>query len=203
MRSNTRSAYPPTANGWIEPSASLVCPLAHRLALSPSLPRVGATTTSAHGALAPGGFCWPPHHRDYAPIRQSRRLPRTSQVRWLDRGSVPDDLVWAAAETFPALDQRSFPPCPPPYADRRNRDTPATSPLPEAFRTNTVRQLLQPPTPSSGWGFAYDAAGFASCYGPQGGLPSWTGLTGSSPPAAEDVYPRACPRSVTRPPSQV
>ena len=203
MGSSARSAYSPTSNGLIEPSSSLVCPLAHRLALSTSLPRVGETTTSAHGSLAPGGFCCPPHHCYYDPIRQSRRLPRTSQARWLYRGSVPDDLVWAASETFPALDQRSFPPCHHPYAERRNGDTPDTSPLPEAFRNKTVRQLLQPPNTSSCWGLAYDAAVFASCYGPQGCLPSWTGPTWSPPPAAEDVYTRACPRSVTRTPSRV
>ena len=144
MRSSTRSAYPHTSNGLIEPS-SFVCPLAHRLALSASLPRVSETTTSTHGSLAPGGFCGPSHPRYYDPIRQSRRLPRTSQVRWLYRGSVPDDPVWAAAETFPALPQRSFPPCHHPYAERRNRDTPATSLLPKAFRNKTMRQLLQPP----------------------------------------------------------
>ena len=128
----------------IEPSSSFIYPLAHRLALSTSLPRVSETTTSAHGSLAPGGFCCPSHCRSYDPIRQSRRLPRTSQARWLYRGSVPDDLVWAAAETFPALGQRSFLTCHHPYAERRNGDTPDTSPLPKAFRNKTVRQLLYP-----------------------------------------------------------
>jgi len=202
VRLSARSASPPTSNGLIEPS-SFVCPLAYRLALSASLPRVSETTTSTHGSLAPVGFCCPSHPRYYDPIRQSRRLPRTSQGRWLYRGSVPDDPVWAAAETFPALPQRSFPPCHHPYAERRNRDTPATSLLPKAFRNKTMRQLLQPPNTSSRWGFAYDAAVFASCYGPQGCLPSWTGPTWSFPPAAEDVYTRACPRSVTRTPSRV
>ena len=160
VRSSARSAYPPTSNGLIEPS-SLVCPLAHRLVLSTSLPRVSETTTSAHGSLTPEGFCCPSPHRYYDPIRQSRRLPRTSQGRWLYRGSVPDDLVWAATETFPALQQRSFPACHHPYAERRTRDTPDTSLLPEAFRNKTMRQLLQPPNTSSRWGFAYDAAVFA------------------------------------------
>src|SRR5215813_10524971 len=145
LRSSTRSAYPQTSNGLIEPSSSLVSPLAYRLVLSTSLPRVSETTTSTHGSLAPGGFCCPSHPRYYDPIRQSRRLPRTSQGRWLYRGSVPDDPVWAAAETFPALPQRSFPPCHHPYAERRNRDTPATSLLPKAFRNKTMRQLLYLP----------------------------------------------------------
>ena len=122
-------------------------PLTYRLVLSTSLPWVGETTTSAHGSLAPGGFCCPSHPRYYDPIRQSRRLPRTSQVHWLYRRSVPDDLVWAVFETFPALSQRSFLACHRPYAERRNEDTPAVSPLPEAFRNKTVRQLLHPTRP--------------------------------------------------------
>jgi len=160
VRSSARSAYPPTSNGLIEPS-SLVCPLAHRLVLSTSLPRVSETTTSAHGSLTPGGFCCPSPHRYYDPIRQSHRLPRTSQGRWFYRRSVPDDLVWAAAEPFPAVPQRSFPACHPPYAERRPRDTPETSLLPEACRNKTMRQLLQPPNTSFRWGCAYDAAVFA------------------------------------------
>jgi len=47
---------------------------------------------------------------------------------------VPDDLVWAALETFHALGQCSFLTCHRPYAGRRNGDPPDTSPLPEAFR---------------------------------------------------------------------
>ena len=62
----------------------------------------------------------------------------------LYRRSVPDDLVWAASETFPALGQRSFLTCHHPYAERRNGATPATSPLPKAFRNKTMRQLLYP-----------------------------------------------------------
>ena len=65
-------------------------------------------------------FLLSPHHCSYDPIRQSRRLPRTSQEPWLYRGSVPDDLVWAASETFPALGQRSCHTCHPPYAGRRS-----------------------------------------------------------------------------------
>jgi hypothetical protein len=160
-------------------------------------------TTSAHGSLASERLCCPSHPRYYDPIRQSQWLPRISQAHWFYHGSVPDNLVWAASETFPALGQRSFLPCHHPYAERRTRDTPDTSLLPEAFRNKTVRQLLQPPNTSSRWGFAYDAAVFALCYGPQGCLPSWTGPTWSVLPAAEDVYTRACPRLVTRTPSRV
>jgi len=94
-------------------------------------------TTSAHGSFAPGGFCCPSHPRSSDPIRQARWLPRTSQVRWLYRGSLPDDLIWTASEAFPALGQRSFLACHHPYAERRNGDIPETSLLPEAFHNTT------------------------------------------------------------------
>ena len=141
MRSSARSTYAHASNGLIEPS-SFVDPLAYRLALSTSLPRVTDTTTSAHGSLAPGGFCCPSYPCYFDPIRQSQWLPRISQAHWLYPGSVPDDLVWAASETFPALGQRSFLTCHRPYAERRNGETPVASPLPVAFRNKTLRQLL-------------------------------------------------------------
>jgi len=178
MRSSTRSAYPHTSNGLIEPS-SFVDPLAHRLAFSTSLPRVADTTISAHGSLAPGGLCCPAHPRYYDPIRQSRRLPPISQAHWLYDGSLPDDLVWAASETFPALGQRSFLACHRPYAERRNGDTPAVPPLPRLSATKQCVSSSIPPDPSFRRGFAYDAAAFTSCYGPQGCWPSWTGPTWS------------------------
>ena len=59
------------------------------------------------------------------------------------------------------------------------------------------------PHPSFGEGFAYDAAVFASCYGPPSCSPSWTGPTWSLTPAAEDLYIRACPGSVAQIPSRV
>jgi hypothetical protein len=83
-------------------------------------PPAHATTPSAHGSFAPSGFCCPTHPHSYDPIRQSRRLPPISQDHWLYRGSLPDDLIWAVSETFPALGQRSFPTCHPPYAGRRS-----------------------------------------------------------------------------------
>jgi hypothetical protein len=130
VRSSPRSAYPQTSIGLIEPASSLVDPLAYRLVLSTSLPRVRETTTSAHRSLAPGGFCGPSHPRSYDPLRQSRRLPRTSQVRWLYRRSVPDDLVWAVFETFPAVSQGSFLACHRPDAERRNEGYPSCLPAP-------------------------------------------------------------------------
>jgi hypothetical protein len=203
VRSSTRSAYPQTSNGLIEPSSSLVYPLAYRLVLSTSLPRVSETTTSAHRSLAPGGFCCPSHPRSYDPIRQSRRLPRTSQVRWLYRRSVPDDLVWAVFETFPALSQCSFLACHRPYAERRNEDTPAVSPLPEACRNTTVRQLLHPTRPQLPSGICLRRCSVHLMLRPARllALLDWSDL--EFPPAAEDVYTRACPRLVTQTPSRV
>ena len=203
MRSSPRSAYPQTSNGLIEPSSSLVYPLAYRLVLSTCLPRASKTTTSAHGALAPGGFCCPSPPRSYAPIRQSRRLPRTSQGHWFYRRSVPDDLVWAVFETFPALRQRSFLTCHRPSAERRNEDTPAVSPLPEAFRTTTVRQLLHPTRPQLPSGMCLRRCSVHLMVRPARllALLDWSAL--EFPPAAEDIYTRACPRLVTQTPSRV
>ena len=66
-------------------------------------PRALCTTTSVHGSFAPVELCCLYPRRSYDPIRQSRRLPQTSQIAWLYHGSLPDDLVWAVPETFPAL----------------------------------------------------------------------------------------------------
>jgi hypothetical protein len=68
---------------------------------------------------------------------------------------------------------------------------------------NTESAPLLFPDTSFSQGFAHDAAVFASCYGPQSCLPSWTSPTWRLPPAAEDLYPRACPRPVTQTPSRV
>jgi len=85
----------------------------------PTQPQVFLTTTIAHGSLAPNGLCCPVPPRYSDPIRQSRRLPPLSQERWLYRRSLPDNLVWAVSETFPALGQYSFFACHHPYAERR------------------------------------------------------------------------------------
>jgi hypothetical protein len=84
-------------------------------------PRAGVATPTAHGSLAPGGFCGPTPLRSCDPSRQSRRLPPLSQMHWLYGGSLPDDLVWAGGETFPALGHHSFFACRHPYAERRDK----------------------------------------------------------------------------------
>jgi hypothetical protein len=69
----------------------------------PATPRTTSATTSTHGSFAPKGLCCPFPPRYYDPIRQSRPLPPISQDHWLYEGALPDDLVGAAIETFPAL----------------------------------------------------------------------------------------------------
>jgi hypothetical protein len=107
------------------------------------------TTTTAHGSLAPNGLCCPIPLRYSDPIRQSRRLPRLSQDRWLYRGSLPDDLVWAVLETFPALGHHSFFACRHPYAERRS-EVPQSSLTPKGLPPqNTESAPLLPFTPAS------------------------------------------------------
>ena len=118
-------------------------------------------TASAHGSLASERLCCPSHPRSYDPIRQSRRLPPISQGHWLSGRSGPDDLVWAALETFPALGQRSFLACHRPYAERRNGETPAP---PRSQWLSATKQCVSSsisPDTSFSRGFAYDAAAFA------------------------------------------
>ena len=166
-------------------------------------PRASGATTTAHGSLAPNGLCCPIPLRYSDPIRQSRRLPPLSQARWLYRGSLPDNLLWAARETFPALGQYSFRTCRHPYAERRSEAPQSLLAALGLPPQNTESAPLLFPDTSFSQGFAHDAAVFASCYGPQSCLPSWTGPTWRLPPAAEDLYTRACPRPVTHTPSRV
>ena len=143
----------------------------------PTQPQIFVTTTIAHGSLAPNGLCCPVPPRYSDPIRQSRRLPPLSQDHWLYRGSLPDNLVWAASETFPALGSCSFLTCRHPYAERRC-EAPQSSPrYPWPSSTEHGVGSSISPHSSCGEGFANDAAVFAARYGPQGCWPSWTGPT--------------------------
>ena len=125
------------------------------------------------------------------------------QCRPSGRISIPDALVWAVFETFPALRQRSFLACHRPYAERRNEDTPAVTPLPEAFRNTTVRQLLHPTRPQLPSGMCLRRCSVHLMLRPARllALLDWSDL--EFPPAAEDVYTRACPRLVTQTSSRV
>ncbi len=76
-------------------------------------------------ALRSERFIMPAHLRSYGPMRQSRPHPLTSPHRLIQE-AAPDDLVWAANDTFPALGQHSFHACGHLYAGRRSR---AISPL--------------------------------------------------------------------------
>ena len=83
--------------------------------------------------------------RDFRIVEITRPVAReTVEIRRAHRLRLPDALVWAALETFPAVGQCSFLTCHRPYAERRNSAPPDTSPLSEAFRSTTVRQLLKP-----------------------------------------------------------
>jgi hypothetical protein len=79
-------------------------------------------TTSAHGSFAPLRLWCPEPLHSYDPIRGSHPLLRLSQGYWLYPRSLPDDLVWAARESVPALGQCSFPACRHPYAERRREE---------------------------------------------------------------------------------
>jgi hypothetical protein len=106
-------------------------------------------TTPAHGSFAPGGLCCPSALHYYDPIRQSRRLLPLSPGSWLYCRSLPDDLVWAVGETFPALGQCSFLTCRHPYAERRSED-PQSALAPLGLPPqNTESAPLLPPTPVS------------------------------------------------------
>jgi hypothetical protein len=107
-------------------------------------PQAFVTTTTAHGSLAPNGLCCPVPLRYCDPIRQSRRLLRLSQERWLYGRALPDDLIWAACETFPALGHHSFCACPHPYAERRN-EAPQSSLAPEGLPPQNMESA--PPLP--------------------------------------------------------
>ena len=106
-------------------------------------------TTTAHGSFAPGGVCCSSALHYCDPIRQSRRLPRLSQARWLYHRSVPDDLVWAAGETFPALGQCSFSACRHPYAERRREGPQSALAARGLPPQNTESAPLRAPTPVS------------------------------------------------------
>ena len=139
----------------------VLMPSCFRGVLSTPQPQAVWTTPSAHGSLAPSGLCCPTHLHSYDPIRQSRRLPLISQGHWLYGGSLPDDLVWAVPETFPALGQRSVPTCHPPYAGRRPG---CLYPgLPQPHGPSPIFKWVGAcaiPTPSSVGG-SHDAARFA------------------------------------------
>ena len=119
MELSARSAYPHSIYRFDKAFVVLMPSCRHGGYYQRHRPQALCTTISAHGSLAPPGLCCPCHPCYYDPIRQSRRLPQISQMHWLYRGSLPDDLVWAASETFPDLRQRSFHTCHAPYAGRR------------------------------------------------------------------------------------
>jgi hypothetical protein len=104
---------------------------------------------------------------------------------------------------LPCFGSVLLPYVPSPLRREEARGTPVCPRCPWPSSTEHGVGSSAAPDTRFGRGFAYDAAVFASCYGPQSCLPSWTGPTWSSTPAAEDFYTRACPGPVTRIPSRV
>ena len=115
----------------------------------PTQPQVIGTTTTAHGSWAPNGLWCPIPPRSSDPLRPSRRLPPLSQDHWLYRGSLPDDLIWAVGETFPALGHHSFFACRHPYAERRNEGPQSSLASLGLPPQNTESAPLLPLTPAS------------------------------------------------------
>lgn len=71
-------------------------------------------------------------------------FPRTLVIQ----EAVPDDLVWAAAETFPALGQPSFYACHHLYAGRRNRSISPMSPCSHGL-PHCLNESAPPTVPTS------------------------------------------------------
>jgi hypothetical protein len=146
------------------------------------------------GPFAPKGLCRPSHPRYYDPIRQSRQLLLISQERWLYRRPSPDNLVWAAAETFPALGQHSFHACRHLYAGRRSRSISPMSPC--SHRLPQQNSESAPPTSRHRLrsGPISRRCPCSLCYGPRGCSPSWTDPTWRFPSGRRGLPTRAFPR---------
>jgi hypothetical protein len=126
---SAKSAYPRALPGLTWPS-SLMSLLRTPPALVRYRPASGSLSSDHLGprALRSGRVMLSLPSTLSGPIRQSRPHPLTSQEHWLYRRSSPDDLVWAAIETFPALGQCSFHTCRHLYAGRRSRSISPMSP---------------------------------------------------------------------------
>jgi hypothetical protein len=109
----------------------------------------------------------------------------------------PDDLVWAAAESFPVLGQSSVPTCHHLCAGRRSRGHIPTQP-PHPEPSSEPNGVSSSNAPDIGFRRAKVSAlppVFALCYGPRDCSPSWTDPTSR----ASALGP---PRTFTRASSQ-
>jgi hypothetical protein len=103
--------------------------------------------------------------------------PLTSPLRLIQE-AVPDNLVWAANDTFPALVCAPSPRAVTSTPGGESGPFPALRPCSMAFPTKTVGRLLQcsrhrlPSGPFSRRFFRCSL-----CYGPRGCSPSWTDPT--------------------------
>jgi len=167
IRLSATSAYSHTARGLIEPSSSS-CPLASTVGIiSTTSLRLHGRPPRPTGPLLQKGYVVPfliALMTRSASLDDSRRFP----TLWLYGGSLPDDLVWAAPETFPAFGQHSFPTCHHPYAGRRAGGMCPVFPQPQwpSPFLKWVGSCIYPDTDSRR-GSLNDAAMFALCCGPQ------------------------------------
>jgi len=104
---------------------------------------------------------------------------------------------------LPCFGSALLPCVPSPLRREEERRDPSSSPLPVAFRNKTVRQLLYLPRHQLQSGICLRRCSVRVMVRPARllALLDWSDL--EFPPAAEDVYTRACPRSVTQTPSRV
>ena len=164
----------------IEPSSSLVYPLAYRLVLSQPVclgsvrpPPQPTGPWLQEGSVVPPILA--PTTRS-ASLDDSHGLPRCAGYT---AGLCP--TTWSGLPPRPALlwvntpSLRAIAPMP-----RGETRIPQLSP--RSLRLSATKQCVSSsisPDTSFRRGFAYAAAAFTSCYGPQGCWPSWTGPTWS------------------------
>ncbi len=100
--------------------------------------------------------------RSSPPIRPDAPVspaPPDFTTHWLIQEAVPDDLVWAANDTFPALGQDSLHACRHPYAGRRRRTVSPIWPCPHGLPHWSNESA--PPTPNTG--FRWDSFSTLQC----------------------------------------
>ena len=184
----------------IEPSSSS-CPLASTVGIiSTTSLRLDGRPPRPTGPLLEKGYVVPfliALKTRSASLDDSRRFP----THWLYGGSLPDDLVWAAPETFPAFRQHSFPTCRHPYAGRRAGSICPVFPQPQwpSPLLNWVGSCIYPDTD-----FRRGILTTLQCslYAVARRVASPPGSVrpNADALAAEDIYTRACPRGDRSPP---
>ena len=168
-----RRAWPSCHYGWFS---------------QPTQPQVFVTTTTPTGPWLRTGYVVPfllATATRSASLADSRCFPR---IAGYTARSLPDNLVWAARETFPALGQCSFLTCRHPYAERRSEVPQSPPPCPWPSSTEHGVGSSISPTPAA-VGCATRSQQCSLMLRPAKllALLDWSDLETS--PAAEDVYP--------------